>query len=132
MTAPTAEGPTNSVNYPSIADNISYQWVGYFLAPTTGTYNFSLNSDDGSYFWIGNNAVSGYTTGNANVSATFTTGTVTSGNISLTAGTYYPVRLLYGNGIGGAYITLSFNGPGIASRTDGTGYFLHNSATLGL
>ena len=132
MTAPTAEGPTNAVNYPSIGANISYQWVGYFLAPTTGIYNFSLNSDDGSYFWIGNNAVSGYTTGNANVFATFNTGTVTSGNIQLTAGTYYPVRVLYGNGTGAAYITLSFSGPGIASTSDGTGYFFYNVDTTGI
>jgi hypothetical protein len=132
ITAPVAEGGTNSVNYPSIADNISYQWIGYFLAPTTGVYNFSLTSDDGSYFWIGSNAISGYTTGNANVFATYNTGTVVSGNISLTAGTYYPVRTLYGNGIGGAYITVSFSGPGIATRSDGTGYFFYNSATLGI
>lgn len=132
MTAPTAEGATNSVNYPSIAENISYQWVGYFLAPTTGVYNFSLNSDDGSYFWIGNNAVSGYTTSNANVVATFNTGTVTSSNIQLTAGTYYPIRVLYGNGTGAAYITLSFSGPGIATRTDGAGYFFYNGDTTGI
>jgi len=132
MTSPTAEGPTNAVNYPSIGDNISYQWVGYFLAPTTGIYNFRLASDDGSYFWIGNNAVSGYTTGNANVFATFNTGTVTSGNIQLTAGTYYPVRVLYGNGVGAAYITLSFSGPGIATTSDGTGYFFYNADTTGI
>jgi len=132
MTAPTAEGPSNAVNYPSIADNISYQWVGYFLAPTTGVYNFSLASDDGSYFWIGNDAVSGYTTSNARVFATFNTGTVTSGNIQLTAGTYYPVRVLYGNGTGAAYITLSFSGPGIATTSDGTGYFFYNGDTTGI
>jgi hypothetical protein len=132
MTSPIGEGATNSVNYPSIGDNISYQWIGYFLAPTTGIYNFSLNSDDGSYFWIGNNAISGYTTGNANVFATFNTGTVTSGNIQLTAGTYYPVRVLYGNGLGAAFITLSFSGPGIANRTDGTGYFFYNADTTGI
>lgn len=132
MTAPTAEGATNSVNYPSIGADISYQWVGYFLAPTTGVYNFSLNSDDGSYFWIGNEAVSGYTTGNAQVFATFNTGTVTSGNIQLTAGTYYPVRVLYGNGTGSAYVTLSFSGPGIATTSDGTGYFFYNGDTTGI
>jgi hypothetical protein len=96
MTSPTAEGATNSVNYPSIGENISYQWIGYFLAPTTGIYNFRLASDDGSYFWIGDNAVSGYTTGNANVVANFFTGTVTSGNMQLTAGTYYPVMVASG------------------------------------
>ncbi len=132
MTAPTAEGATNSINYPSIGANISYQWVGYFLAPTTGIYNFSLASDDGSYFWIGNDAVSGYTTGNARVFATFNTGTVTSGNIQLTAGTYYPVRVLYGNGVGSAYVTLSFSGPGIATTSDGAGYFFYNADTTGI
>jgi hypothetical protein len=132
MTAPVAEGATNSVNYPSIGTDISYQWVGYFLAPTTGIYNFRLASDDGSYFWIGNNAVSGYTTSNANVAANFSTGTVTSGNMQLTAGTYYPVRLLYGNGGGVGSISLSFSGPGIANRTDGTGYFFYNADTTGI
>lgn len=132
MTAPTAEGATNSVNYPSIGENISYQWVGYFLAPSTGTYNFRLTSDDGSYFWIGNNAISDYTTSNTIVSANFFTGTVTSQNVQLTAGTYYPVRLLYGNGGGVGSISLSFSGPGIANRTDGTGYFFYNADTIGI
>ena len=52
-----------------ILNNFSVQWTGYLVTPagTSGTWTFSLRSDDSSYFWIGNNALSGFTTSNADI-----------------------------------------------------------------
>ena len=137
FTAPTAEGATNSINLNPVAETTSYQWLGYFLPPTTGVYTFTTTSDDASYMWIGSEAVSGYTTTNAIVKNGGAHGatTVTSGNVQLTAGAYYPVRIQYGNNavVGGANsMVFSFTGPGIASTTDGTGYFFYNADTTGI
>jgi hypothetical protein len=86
---------------------------GYFLANTSGTYTFSLTSDDASYLWIGTNALIGYTATNANINnggghaATTVTCTV-----SLVAGTYYPIRSMFGQGIGAYSLALSYTIPG--------------------
>ena len=48
-------------------DNYSIQWTGYFVPPTTGNYKFRTTSDDGSYMWIGDEALYGFTTVNAAV-----------------------------------------------------------------
>lgn len=116
--------------------NTSWSIFGYFLAPTTGSYTFFTNSDDASYLWIGNNALQGYTRTNALVN----NGGIhppqeRSGSINLTAGIYYPFRVIYGNQnissiSNPTELTISFSGPGIAKRTDGTGYFFSRNVTV--
>lgn len=54
-----------------VANNFSVQWLGYFKPNITTTWKFILGSDDNSFFWIGNNAISNYTSSNANISAPF-------------------------------------------------------------
>jgi hypothetical protein len=133
--AASYNGATNSVNVASgIAVTTSYEWRGYFLAPTTGNYTFYTTSDDASYLWLGTNAVSGYTTANAIVNNGGLHGmvTITSGNQSLVAGTYYPIRIQYGNNGGSGGIIFGFAGPGIASTVDGTGYYFYNGDTTGI
>ena len=77
-TVTAAEVATN-FTIASIAENTTVLYVGYLLANYTGTWTFTLTSDDGAYLWIGANAVSGYTTGNASATSTYnTTGTITS------------------------------------------------------
>lgn len=83
----------------SIPENTSVEWRGFFVPPTTDTYTFYTNSDDASYLWIGDIAVSGFTTSNAVVD----NGGVhalqeASGTIELVEGTYYPIRIQCGNG----------------------------------
>jgi hypothetical protein len=134
FTSMTATGPTNVVESTLPALNTSYQYLGYFLATATGTFTFAIASDDAGYFWVGANAISGYTTGNAYLAqpglrgAAYTFG----GNLSLTAGRYYPIRFMTGNsgGAGGQYIAWNFNGGGYT--TNGTGTYFHNTDTLGL
>lgn len=134
----TKQGDTNLTsginNFTSNADSYSWQWVGYFLPPTTGIYTFFTSSDDASHLWIGDNAVSGYTTANAVVNNGGLHGVQErSGTISLNAGQYYPIRIMFGENGGGDIMTVSFSGPGITKTTNGTGYyfggryFLNNS-----
>ena len=100
-------------------ENITVLYTGYLLATYTGTWTFVLNSDDGSYLWIGSTAVSGYTTSNELVTSSYAgPGT---GTISLTAGEYYPIRLLYGNGPGEGWLSLTYAHTGQSATTDFTG-----------
>jgi hypothetical protein len=80
--------------------NFTVMWTGYLTTPsgTTGTWTFATTSDDSSWVWIGANAISGYTTGNALINNNGTHPlTTVSNTISLTASTSYPIRILYGN-----------------------------------
>ena len=130
--AGTAVGAVTTVSEPSIAEATSFAWVGYFYAPTTGNYTFNMATDDDGYLWIGSNAVSGYTTSNQNVYSNFGTGTVSSSPIALTANTYTPIRMMMGNNLGPGNASLTVTLPGGSTISDGTGYFLYNSGTLGL
>jgi hypothetical protein len=41
------------------------EWTGYlFTGDNAGVWTWSIYSDDSSYLWVGNNALSGYTTSN--------------------------------------------------------------------
>jgi hypothetical protein len=101
----------------------SVEWFGYFYAPTTGTYTFTLGSDDGSYLWMGSTALSGYTTGNTVVNNGGAHGVVyVSGNIVLTANTYTAFRVQFGEIGGGKDCQCSFSGPGIATTNNFAGY----------
>jgi len=135
FTAPVANGAVNSVAVASgVPATTSYQWLGYFLAPTTGNYTFSTGTDDGSWLWLGTTAVSGFTTSNAIVKNGGLHGivTVTSANQALVAGTYYPIRVQYGNNGGGGGVYIGFTGPGIAGTNNGTGYYFYNGDTTGI
>jgi plastocyanin len=129
----TAVGATNNIGSTLGAATTSYQYVGYFLAPTTGRYNFGMASDDAGYLWIGDEAISGYTASNAIVAQPGLRAAVYSysRNIRLTAGTYYPIRFMTGNngGSGGQFLQWSLNGG--AYTNDGTGEYFYN-ADVGL
>ena len=109
-------------------ENITVLYTGYLLATYTGTWTFVLNSDDGSYLWIGSTAVSGYTTSNELVTSSYAgPGT---GTISLTAGEYYPIRLLYGNGPGEGWLSLTYAHTGQSATSDFTGKLFSPSERL--
>ena len=75
-------------------DNVAIYMFGFFRAPVTGSYIFTVNSDDGFQMAInpGNLVL--------NNPGRSTTGSGTSTPISLTAGTYYPFDALWSNGSG--------------------------------
>jgi hypothetical protein len=115
----TASTTATNFNIASIAENTTVLYTGYLLGTYTGDWTFTLTGDDSSYWWIGANAVSGYTTGNANAFANYnTTGTVT---LAITAGVYYPIRLLYGNGPSGGFLNLTYAHTGQTATNDFTG-----------
>jgi hypothetical protein len=113
-------------------ENFSMQWLGYFVPATTETYTFYLSSDDASYMWIGNNAVSGFSTANATVNNGGLHGPVEfSGTAALTAGVYYPIRVQYGENSGGDVLTFNYSTATISKTTNVTGRVFYHPATRG-
>ena len=137
-TAPTPDSTSINTNLGLTVDDDSQQFtlefIGYFLAPSTGVYQFETTSDDGSYFWIGSQAISNYTTVNANINngGVHVDETVSGTSVSLTAGLYYPVRLQYYDGGGGYVLATIYRINSGSNITDFTGVLWHNSVTQGL
>jgi hypothetical protein len=126
----TETASTTATNFviASIAENTTVLYTGYLLATYTGTWTFTISSDDASYLWIGNTAVSGYTTSNELAGASWSgPGT---GTISLTAGEYYPVRVLYGNGPASGNLTLTYAHTGQTATNDFTGKLFSPGVSL--
>jgi hypothetical protein len=119
--------------FTSSADLYSWQWLGYFKASSTENYTFYTSSDDASYLWIGNNATAGFTTANATVNNGGLHGAIeaTSSPVSLVAGTYYPIRLQFGENGGGDVMTVNFSTATIPKTTNGLGYYYYNPITNG-
>ena len=131
---PATSVQTTEIFEPNSEDGelFSVQWLGYFKPTTTETHTFFLNSDDGSYLWIGATAVTGFTIGNALINNGGAHAPVeVSGSIALTAGQYYPVRIQFGEGGGGDELQFSYETPTIAKTTTVTGKVFYNSATNG-
>lgn len=122
-----------TVNITTYANNVSRAYLGYFYAATTGVYYFAVTSDDGSYTWLGSEAVSGYTIGNCIINNGGSHGaqTIYSAAQYLTAGYFYPIRVLYGNGTGSSQLTIYYAVPGGGYTTDGSTTYYYNSVTGG-
>ena len=131
--------PATSVQTTSIfeppqddGENFSCQWLGYFKPTTSETYTFFTSSDDASYVWVGSNAQTGFTTGNSTVNNGGLHGTLEKfGSIALTAGTYYPIRIQFGELSGGDVMTFNYSTPTITKTTNVTGLVFYNSTTNG-
>ena len=133
-TNPTTSVQTTVISEASSDDgsNFSVQWIGYFKPTTTETYTFFTSSDDASYVWIGNNAISGFTTTNSTVNNGGLHGnTERSGTISLTAQQYYPIRIQFGEQSGGDVLTFNYSTPTITKTTNVTGLVFYNPSTNG-
>ena len=131
---PSTSIQTTIIQEPSSDDgsNFSCQWLGYFKPTTTETYTLYISSDDGSYLWIGANALSGFTTANATINNGGAHGPVeVSTTISLTAGTYYPIRMQFGEIGGGDVFSFNYSTPTITKTTNVTGLVFHNPSTNG-
>lgn len=126
-------GPDTDINEPGLLNNTSIEYKGYFLATFTGTHTFYLSSDDGSYLWIGLTALSGYTTANALVqNGGLHSQQEVSATISLVAGTYYPIRIQFGNGpTGPGVLVASYAHTGQTKTSTWTGKIFYNTATNG-
>jgi hypothetical protein len=126
-------GPYTTLNITTFGTNISRLYRGYFFPAVTGNYRFRLTSDDGSYMWLGDNAISGYTVGNVIINNGGLHGavTVTSNYWTMDANTFYPIRILYGNNASAGSINFEWEGPGQAFTNNGTNRYFYNSATNG-
>jgi microcystin-dependent protein len=102
-------------------DKFTITWTGYFLSNYSGTWRFSLSSDDEAYLWIGPmfNG-SNYTATNALINPNNNTKTNT---VDLVSGVYYPIRIFYGNGGGAGSINLSWSNNNLSSTSNGSGFF---------
>ena len=131
---PTTEVQTTSI-YESASDdgsNFSCQWLGYFKPTTSETYTFYTSSDDASYVWVGDDAISGFNTSNAIVNNGGAHGVEErSGTISLTSGQYYPIRIQFGEAEGGDELIFNFSTPTITKTTDVTDLVFYNTLTNG-
>ena len=126
-------GTDTTIAEPSLLNNTSIEYKGYFLATYTGTHTFYLASDDGSWMWIGPTALTGFTTANALVQNGGLHAVVeVNATISLVAGTYYPIRIQFGNGPAGpGALTASYAHSGQAKTSTWTGKIFYNTATNG-
>jgi hypothetical protein len=113
---------STTLNFTIVHNAYSILYTGYFKSDFTGSFTFNLNTDDETYLWIGDTAITGYTTANRLVYSS--AGNNGSGSITLTIGTYYPIRILWGNATGPAYCNLSFT-RNSQTITDWTGYTFH-------
>lgn len=93
--------PGSGVN----TDNISVRWDATVTAPTTGNYQFRLKADDGAQLFINSTSV-------INQASYQSMAYQTSGDVSLTAGTTFTVRLNFREDNGGAAIQLQWKKPG--------------------
>ena len=131
---PATSVQTTEITEPATDDgsNFSCQWLGYFKPTTTETYTFFTSSDDASYVWVGSNSITGFTTTNSTVNNGGLHGTQErSGSIALTAGTYYPLRVQFGELNGGDIMTFSYSTPTITKTTNVTGLIFYNLVTSG-
>jgi len=118
-------GTNNQIPLTGAIENYTVVWNGYFRSNYTGIHTFRLNSDDGSYLWIGNIAITGYTRQTATVDDGGLHGMVTkTGTASLTSGTYYPIRIMFGEKGGGDDCTVSWSTDGGTNyQSIGIGFF---------
>ncbi|KAF3907055.1 hypothetical protein AA313_de0209499 [Arthrobotrys entomopaga] len=99
------------------ARNLSYtvNHRGYFYAPLTQTYTFTISqADNFAGFWTGNTAKSGWTRANANGISTWNplAGVSSTGqaNIYIVGGTYFPLRMVLGNWAGPGSFKIQITG----------------------
>ena len=98
----------------SVANASTYyaiKYEGNIVIPADGQYTFYTKSDDGSKLYIG-----GFDAAHLVVNNDFLQSpTERSGNITLTKGVY-PIFITFFQREGGAYLDVSYQGPGISKR----------------
>jgi photosystem II stability/assembly factor-like uncharacterized protein len=111
----------NNVNSYTISDNSTYMWYGSFKSPYSYTTNitFGLNTDDASYLWFGDNAINGrYTIDNANIKNGSIHGAIDKQCvINVVNDIYYPIRIIYGQNVGGATFQFYYINPSDTTNT---------------
>ena len=119
-------------------ENYTFEWTGYFKAPSSGDFNFYVNSDDDVFFWIGTNALGTANTElNAHMGVSGANGEKNTNSVTLVANQYYPVRIQFGEYTGAENCQLFYAKVGDANAvagndgTTGTQVWYHNGTTKG-
>ena len=80
---------------------ISVEWRGYLKSNVNTDIDFRLTSDDCSYMWIGDNAISNYSRKNAFINNGGLHPAITKTNrFSFDSSKYYPIRIQFGQNKG--------------------------------
>jgi hypothetical protein len=128
----TSSAAITSLNDSNVPSTTSYQILGYFKPATSEEYTLYLSTDDAGYLWIGNNAISGFTTENASINLGSEHGTQeNSTTLRLVAGVYYPIRIQNGNNGGPGTAALNYSTPTIPKTNVLTGLISYNTTTNG-
>ena len=90
-------------------DNFGFSFKGFIKIDTAGTYNFYLNSDDGSKLYIDNKLVVNYDGLHSNYTE------IASAPLVLSAG-MHPIRVEFIEAGGAAILNVKWQGPGIARQ----------------
>jgi hypothetical protein len=133
LTTGVIQGVDNFTS-PGSTTPFSFLYTGYFLAPTTATYTFTIFADEKAYIWLGNYATAGYTNVNANAYSDYFTSHTGTFSVALTAGQFYPIRLQWSN-LGGPGDLTTFtwaNNAGQATTSDFTGRVFTEPTALGV
>ena len=130
LTNPTNTEIRDTFSGYSVGSTDTWLFRGYFLAGTTATnWRFRTTSYDASYLWIGTDSEAVDTslnTSNAvvNNGGLHSSRTITSGNLSLTDGVFYPFAVVIGNNTGPGTLTAEWSDNG------GTSWFSNGSQVL--
>lgn len=112
-----------------LADFYSVMWTGYIYAPAGAQYRIQTTSDDGSYLWIGDNAINNWTPSTAIVNNGGLHGStaVTGTDVLMYGGRWFPIRMVFGEADGGASFSSSFQIVGSGPITPTFAYNLNSS-----
>jgi hypothetical protein len=128
----TSSDAITSLDDNDVPSTTSYQILGYFKPVTSDEYTLYLSTDDAGYLWIGNNAITGFTTENASINVGGEHGTQENNTtIGLIAGVYYPIRIQNGNNGGPGTAAFNYSTPTIPKTNVLTGLISYNTATNG-
>lgn len=104
-------------------DAFALKFSGFINIPTTGSYTFYTNSDDGSKLYIGT-----FSEANLVVSNNHQNGPVEkSGTKTLTAGKY-PIHVTYFDRSGNHSLSTSYAGPGVTKRLIPDSMYINRNA----
>ena len=100
---------------------VSAQWVGYFFADATGSWKFSIATDDNCYVVIDGVVV-------VSIAQWVNRGQYVSGSINLIAGNYYTMSVQWGNGGGPFHAEMMFFSPKAPNSPvhNGKGHYFSN------
>ncbi len=100
------------------------QWLrGWIIAPETGSYTFSIASDDNSEFWLSSDNSPSNKSLRASISGWTNSGewtkypTQQSNPITLTAGQSYYFEIFHQEGVGGDHLALAWKRPSMPAAT---------------